>query len=281
MKGCVLAALTVLSLISAVMCARAEEPFQPPDASGTMGRAKARAAEATARARPNIPTPLDRVARAVDGAESSHGEDPGMWRPDPAGPQGPMQVSGAAATDVGGGDRFDMVQNRAMGRAYLAQLYWRYKNWPDAIAAYNWGSGNLEAWVKAGRPADKFLTAVAVYLRRVLHDSGLCDNPPAALVRWASQNKPLTSPQQQQADAGAEAAQAETFEHAVCGDLANWAGTPDGLDRHVFGRVPNRFYSRLEKAMGVALAHLEGSNPVLRGRGNEGSGAWALAMGRP
>src|SRR5262252_3647950 len=51
-------------------------------------------------------TPLDRVAMAVDGAESSHGKDPGMWRPDPSGPQGPMQVGEAAATDVGGGNRF-------------------------------------------------------------------------------------------------------------------------------------------------------------------------------
>lgn len=49
--------------------------------------------------------PLDRVANAVDGAESSHGNDMAMWRPDPSGPQGPMQVSEAAATDVGGGDR--------------------------------------------------------------------------------------------------------------------------------------------------------------------------------
>jgi hypothetical protein len=50
---------------------------------------------------------LDRVATAVDGAESSHGKDTGMWRPDPSGPQGPMQVTEAAATDVGGGDRLD------------------------------------------------------------------------------------------------------------------------------------------------------------------------------
>jgi hypothetical protein len=32
-------------------------------------------------------TPLDRVATAVDGAESSHGKDIGMWRPDPSGPK--------------------------------------------------------------------------------------------------------------------------------------------------------------------------------------------------
>ena len=81
---------------------------------------------------------LDRVAFAVDGAESSHGADLRMWRPEPGGPQGPMQVSAAAAFDVGGGDRFDLAQNRALGRAYLAQMYRRYGNWQDAIAAYNW-----------------------------------------------------------------------------------------------------------------------------------------------
>src|SRR5207237_7157886 len=96
--------------------------------------------------------PLDRVAIAVDGAESSHGQDMAMWRPDPSGPQGPMQVSEAAATDVGGGDRFDLWQNREIGRTYLSQLFWHYGNWPDTIAAYNWGIGNMDAWVKAGRP---------------------------------------------------------------------------------------------------------------------------------
>jgi hypothetical protein len=50
---------------------------------------------------------LDRVAFAVDAAESSHGADPGMWRSEPNGPQGPMQVTAAAAVDAGGGDRFD------------------------------------------------------------------------------------------------------------------------------------------------------------------------------
>jgi len=89
-----------------------------------------------------------------------------MWRPDPSAPQGPMQVSEAAAADVGGGDRFDSMENRVIGRAYLAQLFQRYKNWPDAIAAYNWGMGNVDNWVKAGRPADKFVIGVAGYLRR-------------------------------------------------------------------------------------------------------------------
>jgi Transglycosylase SLT domain len=119
-------------------------------------------------------TALDRVAFAVDGAESSHGTDKAMWRPNQSGPQGPMQVSEAASLDVGGGDRFDLVQNSAIGREYLAQLYTRYKNWPDAIAAYNWGIGKLDSWVKAGRPVEKLLTGVAAYTTRVLHESGVC-----------------------------------------------------------------------------------------------------------
>jgi hypothetical protein len=129
---------------------------------------------ATKDARVTPVTPLDRVATAVDGAESSHGKDIAMWRPDPSGPQGPMQVGEAAATDVGGGDRFNLTQNRAIGRAYLALLYGRYKNWPDAITAYNWGLSNVDTWIRAGRPPEKLLSGVAAYTTRVLYDSGLC-----------------------------------------------------------------------------------------------------------
>jgi hypothetical protein len=117
---------------------------------------------------PGNPGLLDRIAFAVDGAESTHGADPNMWRAGPDGPQGPMQVSAAAAIDVGGGDRFDIAENRMLGRAYLAHLYRRYANWPDAVAAYNWGPGNMDAWIGAGRPADRFPVAVSLYRIRVL-----------------------------------------------------------------------------------------------------------------
>jgi hypothetical protein len=114
---------------------------------------------------------LDRVAFAVDGAESGHGSNPAMWRPELGGPQGPMQVSAAAALDVGGGDRFDIHQNRLIGRAYLAKLYGRYGNWPDAIAAYNWGPGNLDQWIANGRPVDGLPLETARYLLKVLRDA--------------------------------------------------------------------------------------------------------------
>ena len=114
---------------------------------------------------------LDRIAFAVDGAESSHGRDPRMWRPDPAGPQGPMQVSLAAALDVGGGNRFSLVENRLLGRAYLARMFRRYGNWPDALAAYNWGPGNLDQWIAAGRNADRMPLETSRYIERVLRDA--------------------------------------------------------------------------------------------------------------
>jgi hypothetical protein len=116
---------------------------------------------------------LDRVAFAVEGAESDHGTDPQMWSPAPNGPQGPMQVSAAAALDVGGGDRFDERENRALGRAYLAQMYRRYGSWPDAVAAYNWGPGHMDSWISGGRPFDKFPLAVEIYRIRVLFGSSL------------------------------------------------------------------------------------------------------------
>jgi hypothetical protein len=124
---------------------------------------------------------LDRVAFAVDGAESSHGADLRMWRPEPSGPQGPMQVTAAAAVDVGGGDRFDLAENRVLGRAYLARMYRRYGNWPDAIAAYNWGPGNLDAWISAGRALDKVPLEVERYRDRVLRDAAFAGAGAATL----------------------------------------------------------------------------------------------------
>lgn len=181
----------------------------------------------------SMAAPIDRVVSAVDAAESSHGQDMAMWRPDPAGPQGPMQVSEAAAIDVGGGDRFDMLQNRAMGRAYLAQLFWRYRNWPDAIAAYNWGIGNMDAWVRAGRPPDKLLVGVGAYLRRVLHESGLCNNGVETARHRQGNNtgEPASS-------------SPDSLVYAACSGSDAWAG---------FGVGPTRFSRKLDQALQLAL----------------------------
>jgi hypothetical protein len=114
---------------------------------------------------------LDRIAFAVEGVESRHGADLRMWRPEFDGPQGPMQVSAAAALDVGGGDRFDPKENRQLGRAYLDRMYRRYGNWPDALKAYNWGPGNLDQWIVGGRNPERLPIGVAHYVSLVLRDA--------------------------------------------------------------------------------------------------------------
>jgi hypothetical protein len=147
-----------------------------------------------------------------------------------------MQVSEAAATDVGGADRFDALQNRAIGRAYLLQLYGRYGNWPDAIAAYNWGIGKMDAWVKAGRPADQFLVGVAVYLRRVLHESGLCDGAEPSRRRQPSEDA---------REPGSVAP--DSLVYAGCSGPDAWAGASG------FGGGSTRFSRKLDQALQLAL----------------------------
>jgi len=188
-------------------------------------------------------TVLDRVAYAVDGAESSHGADPAMWGLELSGPQGPMQVTEAAAADVGGGDRFDLIQNRAIGRDYLALLFRRYNNWPDAIVAYNWGMGNVDAWIRAGRPAENFLVGVAVYLRRVLRDSGMCNRAVPVTARHPTPHPP----EEREFDAINSA-------NAVCADFAAWGGLSIGADGHFFA-TSSHFRSKLDKAAQLAAQH--------------------------
>jgi hypothetical protein len=193
--------------------------------------------------------PLDRVAIAVHGAESSYGQNLAMWRSNPSGPQGPMQVTEGAATDVGGGNRFDIEQNRLIGRAYLALLHQRYGNWPDAVAAYNWGIGRMDAWLKAGRPPEKLDGGVAVYLRRVLNDSGLCADTVQVRPTLAGRSAGSRS-RQEAGDPSEEVGRAEPATASpdrlisagcTAGDI--WRGPSNT------GLGPSRFVKKLEEAL--------------------------------
>jgi len=276
MRGCARSTWVALLVCQTVSAAQAGERSTPIDPPATVSGATSSDQRATKGVRSSIITALDRVAYAVDGAESSHGEDLTMWGPDPSGPQGPMQVSEPAAADVGGGDRFDPTENRAIGRAYLAQLYRRYRNWPDAIAAYNWGMGNVDNWVKAGRPADKFVIGVAAYLRRVLHDSGMCDSStpapvgsPKAPMPRANRHPRQTTPEEAQPEA-------DSFALVVCADLDAWGGALDEKDRPPLG-AQSHFYSKLERAMVLAMQHLPAS---LRSGESRVTASWKQAAQR-
>jgi soluble lytic murein transglycosylase-like protein len=94
----------------------------------------------------------------IQGAADRYGLDPALIKAvisvesngnptavSPAGAQGLMQLMPKTAADLGVTDPFDPVQNVKAGTRYLSQLISRYQgNLQLALAAYNWGMGNLE-----------------------------------------------------------------------------------------------------------------------------------------
>jgi len=154
--------------------------------------------------------------------------------------------------DVGGGDRFDITQNRAIGRAYLAQLYGRYRNWPDAIAAYNWGLGKVDNWIKAGRPPEKLLAGVAAYTVRVLYDSGLC---------YSTRTTQLRRSAIFDGDPGFRPAVADPFTHSIFARFDTDGGAFTGNQRYLCGAVPSSFskagLSRLKQGAAPSQSRFE------------------------
>jgi soluble lytic murein transglycosylase-like protein len=50
-------------------------------------------------------------------------------------------------------------------------MFRRYGNWSDALAAYNWGPGNVDLWIAGGRNLDRLPLETARYITRVLRDA--------------------------------------------------------------------------------------------------------------
>ncbi len=114
-----------------------------------------------------VPTDADRLTNLVMGAESGgkdYGPD-GKLLTSPKGAQGRMQVMPATAADPGYGIKpaadNSPEELARVGREKLQAMLQKYGgNVPQALAAYNWGEGNVDKAIKqAASAGDKFRPA--------------------------------------------------------------------------------------------------------------------------
>ena len=94
----------------------------------------------------------------------------------PSGAQGLMQLTPGTATSLGVTNPFDATQNVTGGITYLTQLAQQFGGLFNALAAYNWGPGNVQKALAAGTP---FPSSVQSYASGVLNSAGL---PPNAMA---------------------------------------------------------------------------------------------------
>lgn len=89
------------------------------------------------------------VLRSVAKVESN-------WNPSarsPVGALGLMQFMPGTAKDMGI-DPLDPIASLWGADEYLQQLYGQFGNWPDALAAYNWGPARVKKYGRGKAPAE-------------------------------------------------------------------------------------------------------------------------------
>jgi len=98
------------------------------------------------------------LIRAVIRAESNFKNE----STSPKGAMGLMQIMPGTAKDLGIRDAYDPLQNIMGGTRYLKSLLDRYGgDVPTALAAYNWGMGNVE------RRPEKLPRETRIYISRI------------------------------------------------------------------------------------------------------------------
>ncbi|HJW55875.1 MAG TPA: lytic transglycosylase domain-containing protein [Burkholderiaceae bacterium] len=82
----------------------------------------------------------------------------------------PERISGVPASIA-----LDPFQAIPAAADMLARLYRRFNQWSYALAAYNWGEGNVSSWIRTGRGVNGQLmpTETRNYFNQVMADIGM------------------------------------------------------------------------------------------------------------
>lgn len=112
-----------------------------------------------------------------------------------AGAKGPYQLMDDTAKRFGVQNPFDEVAARKGASDYLNQLHRHYKgDMRSTLMAYNWGEGNLDAWLKTGRglKGQAMPAETQQYADKVMRNMGgnVADFDPGAAGRRAQAGKP-------------------------------------------------------------------------------------------
>jgi len=80
------------------------------------------------------------------------------------GAKGLMQLMPVVIRTYGISNPFSPTQSALGGARFLSKMYRKYGNWPQALAAYNWGPGNVDR-----RPAmQQWPSATQHYVKNVM-----------------------------------------------------------------------------------------------------------------
>jgi len=90
----------------------------------------------------------------------------------PKGARGVMQLMPGTMRDPGFGVRPMQAdteeENRRVGQEYLDAMYRRYGDKKVALAAYNWGPGNVDKWLKSGADPKKLPRETREYIGKIM-----------------------------------------------------------------------------------------------------------------
>jgi len=103
------------------------------------------------------------LALSVAAAESN-------FNPSAVSPKGAVGVFQLLPSSFPGQDIGDVYTNVNLGVGYLAQLYEQFGDWFTALAAYNWGPGNVNKALASG---GSIPSSVASYATGIVNNSGL------------------------------------------------------------------------------------------------------------